>query len=79
MARMSLPQMEDAFIWTKTCPCPGVGIGCSRKATVLLPGSTTPRIALPAVPRVGVVCVIISLFPINLFPSSIGHFGVKEA
>jgi len=42
MARMSLPQMELAFICTSTCPVPGTGIGCSRNCTVLLPGRTSP-------------------------------------
>src|SRR4051812_35050188 len=39
---MSLPQIDDAFIRTKTCPWPGSGMGDSRNSTVLLPGKITP-------------------------------------
>ena len=42
MARMSLPQIDDAFILTSTWPWPGSGIGYSLNSTVLLPGRTTP-------------------------------------
>src|SRR5947209_4775263 len=42
MARMSLPQMDDAFIRTRTCPWLGSGTGDSRNSTVLLPGKITP-------------------------------------
>jgi hypothetical protein len=42
MARMSLPQMELAFIWISTWPCPGLGTGTSRNSTVLLPGRMAP-------------------------------------
>ena len=44
MARMSLPQMEDAFICTSTCPCCGFGMGNSANSTVLFPGRIAPRI-----------------------------------
>jgi hypothetical protein len=39
---MSLPQMDEAFIRTRTWPWPGSGIGYSLNSTVLLPGKTTP-------------------------------------
>jgi len=42
--RISLPQIDDAFILTNTCPFPGSGIGNSRNTTVELPGRITPRI-----------------------------------
>src|SRR4051794_37751931 len=44
MARISLPQMADATIFTSTCPCCGRGMGTSRNSTVLLPGRIAPRI-----------------------------------
>src|SRR4051794_13685575 len=46
---MSLPQIEDAFIRTRTCPWPGSGMGYSRNSTVLLPGKITPVMVAVAV------------------------------
>jgi hypothetical protein len=43
MARISLPQMVEAFILTKTCPHPGWGTGHSFKITLLLPGRYAAR------------------------------------
>jgi hypothetical protein len=42
--RISLPQIDDALILTRTCPFPGFGIGSSRNTTVESPGRITPRI-----------------------------------
>ena len=51
MARMSLPQMPEAFILISTCPGPGTGTCCVLKVTVELPGNTAPaggaRLYLP--------------------------------
>jgi hypothetical protein len=43
---MSLPQMVQAFIFTSTCPWPGLGMGTVLNSTVLFPGRYTPCIVL---------------------------------
>ena len=39
---MSLPQIVDDLVRTRTSPCPGCGISYVRNSTVLFPGSTAP-------------------------------------
>src|SRR3954452_21498001 len=46
---MSLPQIDEAFILTRTCPWPGSGIGYSLNSTVLFPGRITPGMVWLAV------------------------------
>src|ERR1700722_8304265 len=46
---MSLPQMELAFIFTRTWREPGLGTGNCLNSTVLLPGKTTPVMVAGAV------------------------------
>src|ERR671927_346283 len=50
MARMSLPQIDEAFIRSSTCPCPGVGTSTSTCSTVLSPGRRTPVITVMCSP-----------------------------
>src|SRR3954470_13331748 len=45
MARMSDPQMVDAFIASRTWPGPGSGSGRSRISVLELPGRKTPRMS----------------------------------
>src|SRR3712207_6728404 len=50
---MSLPQIDDAFIFSRTWPGPGSGTSTSTCCTVLSPGRTTPfMIAMRAPPPV---------------------------
>src|SRR6266568_214284 len=39
---MSLPQIDEAFIWSSTWPCPGSGTSTVTCWAVLSPGRTTP-------------------------------------
>src|SRR4051795_8783209 len=47
MARMSDPQMVEAFMASRTWPGPGSGSGRSRISVVELPGRKTPRMPGP--------------------------------
>src|SRR5215208_2534743 len=51
MARRSLPQRPDAFIWTSTWPGPGSGRSNSLISTRSWPGRITPCIIAPSSPR----------------------------
>src|SRR3954462_3113853 len=49
MARMSDPQMVDAFMASRTWPGPGSGFGRSRMSVLELPGRKTPRMPVPQI------------------------------
>src|SRR5208283_2041030 len=56
MARMSEPQIVEAFMRRSTSPWPGSGTGTAFRTTVLLPGRNAP-------------CIVVAIVNVSSLPS----------